>query len=337
MTVSTNRPALFAALLAWANSGAAWARNEGAVAVTWRGATCPEVEQLEARIGDALEGPRSPSALEVEAEADADGGAWRGAITLRGATGLSRTIHADDCGGLVDATELVAIVALDPFVLVAQVAAVAPTNAPLDLPEPEVPPTSTPPVRAGNAPPPDTVAFGSARVELGIGGIDLPGIGGRVGLALGWQRRRLRIEAPIRWSWPRAHVIDATIFARVQLVSVLPRLCAVFGKRGLQLLTCGGAEIGTMIAAGRGDGLARTRLRAAPWAAAHAGVAVSWLLVPRLSGWLGVDGAVAFARPAFHVREPADAYLAGPASVSVIVGLAVHFGSSFRALRRTQP
>lgn len=318
----------------WTAATAAWARSDAEVAVTWRGATCSEAERLEARIGAALAGRVMPSVVEVDAQNS--GGPWRGTLSLRGAAALSRSFHADDCRTLVDTAELIAIVALDPFVLTDEVAAIAVAPEPplVDVPVPTtsqtVAPTPGPTSRR------DTPPFGLARFELGIGGIDLPGIGGRVGLAMGWQRRRLRIEAPIRWSWPRALVIDDTIEARIQMVSVTPRACAVFGQRALQLLTCAGAEIGAMIASGRGDGLVNERLRVAPWAAAHAGVAMSWRLVPRLSGWLGVDGAAAFARPAFHVREPADAYEAGPASVTVVIGLAVAFGSSFRAAGRTQ-
>lgn len=334
MTVSRNRPSLVGAALLWLAGDAAWAQHEAAIAVTWRGATCAEVDGLGPRIEAALPGRRAPGSLEVAADATADG--WRATLTLDGAAALVRTIHANDCRSLVDAAELVAVVALDPFVLADEVAAVvAIGREPVDVIEDDAPPSSTPPP-ARRPSPRDDRGTASARLELGIGGIDLPGEGGRVGLALGWQRRRVRVEVPLRWSWPRVHEIDDAIDVRLQLVSALPRVCAVLGARALQVLGCAGIELGAMLAAGRGDGLVAARRRAAPWVAPHAGIAMSWRLVPRVSGWLGVDGAVAIGRPAFHVREPADAYQAGPASISLVLGLAVHFGSSFRTARRTE-
>lgn len=305
--------------------------------VTWTGSTeCDGSERLRERITADLGSAVPPTGVDVVVVDD--DGALRGELTLRGPSVLRRSIAASDCEALADALAIVTVVALDPFVIVARMdpAPIVPTQRPTPIAPPAVAsrPAVAPPPAIGSRPRPPIHA--ALRLELGASAFALPGLGAVLGVAPLFDRGRLRFEAPLRWSLPRQHTIRTGIGGRLQLVSVGPRACFVPGRGPIGVLLCGGLDLGAMIATGRGRALVRTTTAVQPWVAAVAAVGLRWRVHPRFATWLALEGAVPFARPAFHVVDDADVHRAGRATIAFAIGGELHFPPSARPSRRTQ-
>jgi hypothetical protein len=316
------------------------------IGVRWSGpGECERAERVRRRIAADL-GDRvatTPSELDVRASGDASG--WHATLELRGAAAMQRRLGARDCDALADAVALVAVIALDPFVLTPRVHAIAHAQeVVVPAPAPGIAPDAAPPafVRAPEPPPRGAgprsrpAIHAALRVELGVSAFALPGIGPVVGLAPVLDGGRWRVEMPLRWSSPRERVVRDGVGGRLQLAAANPRGCWVPGRGAIGVPLCAGIEAGAMIARGRGEGLASTTTAASRWVAATLSVAVTWRVHRRFSTWLAVEGAVPFGRPRFHVVADADVHEAGPAALVVAIGGEVHFSSSRRARRRTQ-
>jgi hypothetical protein len=345
--VSSNRPWLAALELAAGLVSPAPAIAEpdaGAIAVHWAApGECERGERARRRIAIDL-GERTPGErVDVDVRVQPDGEAWRAMLELRGPTQAQRTIVARDCDALADGVALVVVVALDPFALgrAARTRTLA-AREEAALARAEPPSDDAPPAQVERAPSRRGTRLrepvhAALRAELGASAFALPGIGVLVGIAPVVDGDRWRVEVPVRWSLPREQNVREGVGGRLQLVAAGPRGCWVPGRRTVGVPLCAGLEAGAMIGRGRGDALVRTDVAATRWLAATLSVAVRWRVHRRFATWLAIEGIVPFGRPAFHVVRDGDVFQSRAAAVLVALGAELHFPSSSRPRRRTQP
>ncbi|HWB75068.1 MAG TPA: hypothetical protein VG755_08925, partial [Nannocystaceae bacterium] len=234
LEVSRNRLRTFVGILI----GLAFAREAraGDVSVAWTGPPdCDGGARIERRIADDLGGAQFPAthvAIAVARSADA----WRGALTIAGATSLQRELVAPSCETLADAAAIVTVVALDPFAISGRVhaAAAPPAPAPAPAPTRDVVAAAPPPVRRR-----PVIAL---RIELGASAFALPRTAAVVGLAPLVELAHWRFELPVRWHVPFAEPVRTGVDVRMQQLTVGPRGCAMPGRGAIRMLVCGGLD-----------------------------------------------------------------------------------------------
>lgn len=306
------------------------------IRVAWSGPPgCDDGARLRERLGADLGDGVDSIAADVDVRVVAERGSWRAHLRVDGPVSLQRELTASSCTRVADAAAIVTVVAIDPFVLAPRVAvALAPTQ--LDVvPEPTLPAAEADagvvaanPARAAVPAarlPRRRELAGALRVELGGWGYAMPGLGVALGLVPLLDVGRLRVELPVRWRTPSVRPVQPGVSVRTQQLAVGPRLCGVPRRGAIGVALCGGAEAGFISARGRGPALARDRLSVRPWASVTGAVAVDWRVHRRFALWLGLEGALALVRPAFHVVEAADAFRVGPATLFVAVGAELRF------------
>jgi hypothetical protein len=290
------------------------------------GSACPSAREVHDRLARLLGGEASPVRAQARAQAHASG--WRVELVLHWQGHRdARTIVADRCETLADATVLMVAATADPVVALHYVHVAPP-------PEPHPIAVVPVPVRPRVAASPPS-AFGPGRTRprardrgLAIGVLGLLDLGALPRLAAGW-------GASVGWRWPRARLFAEGSYlpaqsvpsaapnarqGRVQLGTARAGGCARLWLRAVELPLCGGVEAGSTRATGFG---VRADLEASdPWLAVFAHGSLAIPLMPRLA----VVGRVEVAVPlVFSEYVFADERLYRARAVVVRGGLGLEF------------
>jgi hypothetical protein len=255
--------------------------------IDWQApATCPQIEELRARVGSLVGEAADRTDLGVTGRVSRDGEKWTLVLRLVRQGGQdTRTLTDGECQGLAEAAAVVIAVAIDPRAalsgagnepvpedsivpaasepvpeasVVPEVVVPAPRIEP--APEVVVEPVATVPRRVD-----DRVAL-SVKIGGGVGFARLlPGVHGAVDLGLGLGRRWWRVEAsglfvpPVRTDSGVAGIGGVFRVGAGEL-----RGCGVPTALGglLGFPLCVGLQLGAMHGEGAGDGLAETQRRA---------------------------------------------------------------------------
>ncbi|MCH9681127.1 MAG: hypothetical protein K0V04_06830 [Deltaproteobacteria bacterium] len=307
-------------------------------AVRWSAPSgCPSSEALsrgvERRLGRTL------SSEEVTVEATVTtGGSGRYRLALRTEVdGVSdqRSLEADDCSALADATALIVALAVDP-VAVADALGAWRAPAPEDAPPVAVGPTVAPnesPRRGTRRGGDDGAPAGPSDQRAPVGGVfraspgvglgATPGVTGAFALAGGlrWSRARIELEGGYWLPRPSTAIDGASV--RVQLGTVSARGCGQLGRDNIEAPLCGGLQVGGM--RGDGNGAPNSRSAQGLWLALEAGVGLSWWFSPRWALAGGFVAAVPLVHPRFELAAETPQLLFEPASVAGRLWLGIEF------------
>ncbi len=298
---------------------------------------CPAADELrhgvERRLGRTL----SPGEVDVDARVtEPASGGFRLALTTD-VEGVhdERTLDADDCGALADATALIVALAVDP-VAVADALGAWQSPAPEDAPPPIVatnevgPATGTGRSPAARAESPTEPTDGPRepmtgifRSSAGVGLGAVPGVTGAFALAGGlrWSRARLELEG--NYWIPRPSAPDDQARVRVQLGTVTARGCGQLSRDRIEAPLCGGIAVGGM----RGDGRGAPNARVAQglWLALEAGVGLSWWFAPQWALAGGFVASVPVVHPSFDLAADPPRVLFEPSAVAGRLWLGIEF------------
>jgi hypothetical protein len=226
-----------------------------------------------------------------------EAGGWALELNLQSPSGAEQqTLVADRCATLAQVVALKVALAADPGALLGA------------LPGPAAPPSGPGPVL-------------SLRGTLGVGLGVLPDPSGMASLTGGLELPGWRVELSLSGWLPRASTYPevAGVGADVALVTAGARGCVVPTMGSAEFPICAGAELGDMWATG--FGVDQVRTSAQLWAAAVLGWGLRWPLGEALSFWIGADGSIGIARPAFHMRNLPTLYQPDPAGARTWTGL----------------
>ncbi|HWB77447.1 MAG TPA: hypothetical protein VG755_20915 [Nannocystaceae bacterium] len=317
------------------------APGENVEGLRWRApAGCPDAGALRERITTLVQRELQADELSLDAEVRAELDGF--AVDLRIVAGTlvdERTLHAADCETLADAAALVGAVLLDPIVTTATVDVESAVAAAVEVPTPVPAPRTKPPlrVRRGDKPnepvvvtpePPrakeprdrELAAWLRARAGVQFGAV--PGVTGGFDLAIGIGTRRVRGELAGSW-WIPQRVDDPIAPITVQLGTIAPRVCATAPQRRIDVVACGGIEVGVMRAKTRGFGVQQP-----VWLAIDAEAGIRAPLTGRLSIWATAMATIPVLFPEFRIELPdgrraANVYRPAPAGVRGLLGLEV--------------
>ncbi len=244
-----------------------------------------------------------------------------------------RTIDADRCAVLADATALVVAVGLRPMAAATALPSrepepppiqrpdamnptpatpegSEPTPKPEPAPEPEDPPTIAAPLGGGAGPSDELPPVSpSRRLRFGLGATVGPGLGVLPGVAAELRGtaalfgRRWRLEASFMHWFPRT-TDPGRIFPGAAVEANLTggglRACGVPTVADFEFPVCAGAELGSM--RGTGRQVATPRTSRSPWMGAVLGPSLLWAPHSLFALRLSADVIAALSRPSFDVR-----------------------------------
>ncbi|HWB82326.1 MAG TPA: hypothetical protein VG755_45490 [Nannocystaceae bacterium] len=292
-----------------------------AASLQWRApAECPDAAHVEARARALAIDPAAVFDAHAEITREPSG-EYRLVLAIG-----DRVEHhaARDCEVLAELTALVVAVATDPVAVATVVPeAIAPTVG-----------TTTPAIAAPLAPsssPPRTATTRRKRspwvtvlATHGIAGVaELPRIDAGLDLALSIERPRFAVQARGAWLFARRTAIPG-LPARAQLSAGNGslRACAVWNRRALALLGCGGIELGAIVASSLD--VRRPDTVTSLWVAAFGSASLRGWLHPRVALELGADLLFALRRPRFVLRDDENAIVsAGVGGIRGWAGIAV--------------
>lgn len=304
-----------------------------AAGVQWRApAACPDADALAQRIGALVGEGTIDAPVTVDVEARGGGYAAELALEVDGRS-LHRSLRADDCEALADATAVVIAVSVDPVrvrdtaaravaVLVPEAVAARPSTV-----QPRAAPVAR--VDAGDRVAPAPAASSlvtEPRAAIGYGTGFARGGSGLVDLAVDLGRDAWRVELGARWAWPRRFVDDGR-GAEVTAATLTPAVCLrpTIGRVALAL--CPGLEAG--LAWARGLGWDPSRRRRFPWLAPRLQTRVHVGLGRRVALFVAAEAAVPIVRPGIGVvrdGEVQTVWQSPPASLRVLAGVGVRLG-----------
>jgi len=153
------------------------------------------------------------------------------------------------------------------------------------------------------------------------GTVGLPGLGFGGGLAVGWMRKRFRLDVMgsghlNRTTW---YPGDEEIGGTFSLWRVGMRACGVFGEGRIVTPICGGADTGMVTATGMG--VENPRSERQPWGSVFADIDLVWYVTPKIglvttSRWL-----VPLVRRNYYVGERGTLVTTPPFGVQIGLGL----------------
>ena len=316
---------------------AAIAFEPGPPRITWVApeVACPGAPEVEERLVRLL--GAEAAAVRAEARVAARAAGWQVELALewRGNRD-TRTLEAERCETLADATVLLVATMADPLAVlrhtptepppprIERSASPPPDARVAEPPLPRVVPT-LPPVSASLASPDPArsqrprdrgLALGvSGQLDLGT----LPRIAGGVGAGLGyrWPRARLFVEATYLPSRPVVSRAPHARQGRVQLGVVRMGACVRAWVRAVELPLCGGAEVGGTRSTGFGVG---AELGASdPWVAlfGDGGVVIPLMASLAVFGRVGVAVPLVYSEYVFGEER---LYRAQPAALRGGIG-----------------
>lgn len=284
-----------------------------------------------------------PSAMAVQVGAFREPDSqWRVDVRVQSETGetVQRTLRSADCSTLTMAVALVIAVQADPVATASTLESVVERESESEtealvvpetdaVVEPELQPESVPdpgpepePVlepRAADRTPrsrdPPRIGFGVAVAgDLGV----LPGAAANLELSVGPVWRRFRLDAAGLATVAPSFDFAAGAGASFSGIAGAVRACGVLGASRLEVLPCGGMELGALIARGRGTA---TESVTATWAAAFAGVRPQLVLRDRYGVGVMAEVVVPVLRHEYSVGDEA---------LFVTGRLAARLGATFR-------
>jgi hypothetical protein len=323
------------------------ADDAGPVELVWEApAECPDGGAVLSRIEEIL-GPANEHAGETVSVSAAikavEGGGFQMKLRVDAAEGATeRAVVATQCETLVDATALVAAIAVDPIRAMAHLQAAGEQDAAELVPsapepeEPEVEPEEPaaepavesrpePVVRTTGRVEPRRSVRGGVRLGPGIDYGALPGVAGGMGVVAGVLGSKWRADLVGSYWFPRETGVSGEPRAggEVSLWAVGARGCWVPGTRSLELPLCAGMEAGAL----RGRGTRETvdpEVAREPWIAALAGIALAWIPATQAALVLGVDAMVPLRRSGFTIGD-AVLYEVTPVGVRGSLGVELRF------------
>ncbi len=314
--------------------------------VQWTGVLgCPSEADVVTRIAERFYEREDPvrASIVIAVVSDSDG-AYR--LTLEVAVAdeiVHRELESDDCEVLVEATAVVAGIAVEPersvevlrtVALIDEADAVVPKAPPPSSVEAVATPDPIP--MAGPKPPsavqpdprrPGYSLAGAVRLHGGVGGGVVPGVSGSAGLRLGLLGPRWRVEGgadrtfETRGTFPT----ESDVGAKFTMWSGTARGCYVPRRRAVAFSLCGGVSGGLVRAEGFGG--ARNRIARSGWAAAVLAPTFVWLPHPRVGVGSSMDAFVALLRPSFSGEDRPVFHTAAPVAVQALGFVEFRWGS----------
>ncbi len=304
------------------------------------GEGCPAAAEVERRLARLLGDDGSVVRAAARVEPSASG--WRVELALewRGHRD-TRTLEAERCDTLADATVLLVATMVDPVAVLLRTSRAAP--APVVAAPPSPPPAvvAPPPVRTLGEPPRRPAPERRARpprdrgLALGVSGqLDLgslPRVAGGVAAQLGWRWPWARLYAEAVYL-PSRRVLSQAPYAhqgRVQLGAGRVGACVRAWIRRVELPVCGGLEVGGTRSTGFGVG---ADLGASdPWLAVLGDAGVTVPLLPGLAllGRAGVAVPVVYSE---YVFGDESLYRARPAALRGAIGFEFRWGPRKRGM-----
>lgn len=300
-----------------------------ALELTWDAPpACPSTDEVRDEVRGLVAGAQNPQPTSVVAKISLlESGRWKLELVVENAlVSGDRTLEAESCAELADATALVAAIAIDPF-------AAAPKRddePPKPAPVPEQAIASPAPV-APIPPREETPAFDTFWSVGAAGGAgwssDVTGI---VRLFGGWERRRLGVRFGTDVWLPRRYEDGDPIARGVSVTHALAhlRICFVPGWKTVAVPLCGGARAGVSVA--RAFGVQQGPARGSLASAALASVGVRWSPAqktsPNLSLFFDAEPAAQLTRPRFHTTGRPPAYEGNVLAITLLAGAEVRFG-----------
>lgn len=290
---------------------------------------------IERRLGRALAPGELALAGQVALHPDSPRFRLQLQLRIAGRT-QTRTLTAERCSSLVDATSLVVAWAvthaseLPPELppeppLSDEPISPPPPPAPVDTTSPPSPDPLTPSQPLTSAPIQPRPPIGPGvllRLDVGPEYGAVPGLSAAPALHAGLLWRRLRLELGARFVTPRQTDHDGTR-ARLYALAAALQTCARPGRGALEVPLCGGLELGGLRADVSGPNAAS---RTAPWLTLHASAGLVWRVHPRVGLSLALQGHVHLTRPSF-ARIDASAnqqvFAPQPASVRLLAGVEI--------------
>lgn len=294
--------------------------------ITWMApeGPCPSAQEVEERLVRLL--GAEVAAVRAEARVAPRTAGWQVELALewRGHHD-ARTLEAERCETLADATVLLVATMADPLAVLG--------HTPTEPPPPRIERSASPPPDVRVAEPPLPPSSASSQrpprdrgLALGLSGqLDLgslPRVAGGVGALLGfrWPRARLFVEAAYLPSRPVPSRAPYARQGRVQLGVVRVGTCLRAWVRAVELPLCGGAEVGGTRSTGFGVG---ADLGASdPWFAlfGEGGVVIPVMASLALFGRVGVAVPLAYSEYVFG-----DERLYRPRAVALRGGIGFEF------------
>lgn len=316
-------------------------------AISWDAPpACPGPDALTAAIVQRLGRPLADAEVQLSGIVVQHAAAprWRLRLALTAnRRSQTRTLTAERCASLVDATALLVALTLtrrdapsaEPLKEDAPAPAPAASVAPVPAPEPVLPEFGDELAAPAPAAPVDPVAPASAPAPRGPGvalrlqgGPEygaLPGLTVTAALAVGLLWRRMRLELQGLYLAPRSERRDASE-VKVSLFSGAALVCGRPGRGSVELPVCGGLEVGGARGVARGPG---ARSGTHVWLAGVASAGVAWHVRPRLSLTLALQGLVHLYVPRFELADPGPAetlFRPAPVSGRLLFGLELRLG-----------
>jgi hypothetical protein len=308
-------------------SGAAPKADDPSVQIEWEAPPeCPNAEDIKAHaerlLGQPLGAPRAQRVVARAAVRRDEAGNWELRLSLTSNDRIAEdTLIAKQCMALGDATALKVALAIDPVATARAIQMAAGETEPRRNPPAPKPAPSPEPLAPPSVSPGSTGLRLSAGAGLGL----LPSVAGGAALAFWLQRSAWRAELGGQGFWGGDARYERTpaVGAQLQLFSAVARGCPVARGGGLEFPICLGLELGVM--RGEGFGVEKTDTAHSFWGAVILGPALRAPVSKTLSFWLEADGAFAFLRPGFNVRNLGTLYSPGPGSARIWVGAEIRF------------
>ncbi len=310
------------------------------VDLRWSG-VCDAPEAVRTRLDAELQTAEDASQwVDVQAKVDVtetEGGV-KASVILTTETGeTTRALSAANCGELQQAIALLLAIHVDPLGAETREPEPPPEPEPEVEPEPKpepeasadpaIPPEPEPVVRTVRAPPapptpPADRGHAFLRAGVGISAGILPNAAPVFGLAGGWTRRHLRLDARVSYVPPQVDALDG---GRVtyQAWDVGARGCGLLLPRFVTIPLC--AVVGGGAVHGDASGFEESgrAARGLVYASGSAGVDVP--LAARFAFWARVEGGATLLRPQFDIEGLGTVYTARAWRVGARIGAAFDF------------
>ena len=327
---------LGAAAPMWLASGRARAQEPPRVELLWTAdPSCPSGDAVVAAVDALVRGSPAKDLIVARAEVTHPG-SWRLLLETRaGARVGKRTVAADTCEQLADATALILALMIDPSAALKRPEPIAP------LPRVEPPPVAAPPTAPAlpaASPVPEPVTPLPAAPsrgplpELAVAVTAVADVGTLPGPALGVGAGGGLLVGPYRFN------TDITYFpTRTGRLATLPAAGGEFTLVAAALVACRsmvtawrasaglclGAELDVVLA--KGFGVTFPESGSARWGALLGGGLVDVPLAGPLAAELRVMGVIPFARPPFFFDDIGTIYRPTVVGLRLGLGLTAHF------------